>query len=69
MKKTTARLFAAGLALAASLALTACPEKEEGPAEKAGKKVDETAEKLKDTVNPKGPAEKLGEKVDKATGN
>lgn len=43
--------------------------REKGPAEKAGEKVDEAAEKLKDAVDPKGPAEKLGEKVDEATGH
>ncbi len=43
--------------------------REKGPVEKAGEKVDEAAEKLKDAVDPKGPAEKLGEKVDKATGH
>jgi uncharacterized protein YjbJ (UPF0337 family) len=45
----------------------------EGPAERAGKKLDQAAEKLKDTVEEvsselkgEGPAEKLGEKVDEA---
>jgi hypothetical protein len=44
--------------------LPGCTEK--GPAEKAGAKVDETVEKMKDTIDPKGPAEKTGEKIDKA---
>lgn len=43
----------------------------QGPAEKAGEKVDKTVEATKDTINEvtdrvtgKGPAEKLGEKID-----
>jgi hypothetical protein len=52
-------------AFAATATLTACPE-EKGPAEKAGEKVDEGAQKLKDAVSPPGPAEKLGRKIDKA---
>jgi hypothetical protein len=46
---------------------TGCTEKK-GPAEKAGEKIDETVDKLKDAVDPKGPAEKTGEKIDKALG-
>lgn len=45
-------------------ALASCKEK--GPAEKAGEKMDETIENVKDAVDPKGPAEKAGEKVDDA---
>ena len=57
------------LALAAVLAIgttycTGCQEK--GPVEKAGEKVDEAVDKMKDAVDPKGPAEKAGEKVDRA---
>ena len=40
----------------------------EGPAEKAGKGIDNAAQKVKDTVSPPGPMEKAGEKVDKAIG-
>ena len=47
--------------------LTGCPEK--GPAEKAGEKVDETVDKVKEAVDPSGPAEKAGEKIDEALGN
>ena len=43
---------------------TGCREK--GPVEKAGEKVDEAVDKMKDAVNPKGPAERAGEKVDRA---
>ena len=48
-------------------AVVSCKKK--GPAEKAGEKMDETIEDVKDAVNPKGPVEKAGEKVDKALGN
>ena len=47
---------------------TGCSEKK-GTAEKAGEKIDETVDKMKDAVDPKGPAEKTGEKIDKALGN
>ncbi len=43
-------------------ALASCKKK--GPAEKAGEKMDEAIENVKDAVDPKGPAEKAGEKVD-----
>lgn len=58
-----------GIALTLPLmgALAACDDK--GPAEKAGEKVDNAVENMKDAVNPKGPAEKAGEKIDDATGN
>jgi hypothetical protein len=58
-------------ALALSLALlvgggvmTSC--KREGPAERAGEKLDDTANKLKEKINPSGPAEKAGKKIDDA---
>jgi len=38
----------------------------EGPAERAGKGVDNAARDLKDAVNPGGPAEKAGRSVDRA---
>jgi len=44
--------------------LTGC--RKEGPAERAGEKVDDAVNKLEDAVDPKGPAEKAGEKIDKA---
>lgn len=62
--RTLAALALAGLA--ASMTLTACPEKK-GPAEKAGEAVDDAADNLKDAVTPDGPAEDLGEKLDDAT--
>ena len=45
----------------------------QGPAEKAGEKIDETAESLKesadeigDEITGEGPAEEMGEKIDEA---
>ena len=40
--------------------------REKGPAEKAGEKMDNAVDKVKDAVDPKGPVEKAGEKVDDA---
>ena len=60
-------LFAAVIALAATLALTGCPKK--GPAEKVGEKIDAAKDKVSDTLDPKGPAEKAGRSIDLATGD
>lgn len=38
----------------------------EGPAERAGKEIDEAAERLGEAVEKKGPTERAGEKVDEA---
>lgn len=58
------------IATIASLAIlaTATSCRKKGPAEKAGEKMDETIENVKDAVDPKGPVEKAGEKVDDALG-
>ncbi|HEX7776273.1 MAG TPA: hypothetical protein VF449_07075 [Parvibaculum sp.] len=48
-------------------ALAGCDDK--GPAEKAGEKLDDAGQSVKDAVNPPGPAEKAGRDIDKATGN
>ena len=40
--------------------------KSQGPAEKAGKEVDQAVEKMKDVVSPPGPAEKAGKELDRA---
>jgi len=48
-------------------ALAACDDK--GPAEKAGEKIDNAGQSLKDAVDPPGPVEKAGRDVDKAVGN
>lgn len=47
-----------------TLGLVACDN--EGPAERAGEKLDNAAERVGDAINPKGPAEKAGEAVDNA---
>jgi hypothetical protein len=61
-------LVLAGLLALTATGLTAC-EKKQGPGERAGEKIDEAVDKVKDAIDPKGPAEKAGEKVDKALGN
>jgi hypothetical protein len=43
--------------------------KPEGPAERAGKEIDKTTEKLGEVVEKKGPMERAGEKIDKAVDN
>jgi hypothetical protein len=43
---------------------------QEGPAERAGKQIDNAAREARDTVNPpSGPAEAAGRKIDDATRN
>jgi hypothetical protein len=59
----TIRGMLAALALALALPLTGCQN--EGPAERAGKGIDNAAQDLKDAVDPPGPAEKAGRAVDK----
>jgi hypothetical protein len=39
-----------------------------GPAEKAGKSIDNAGKDLKNAVDPRGPVEKAGAKIDEATG-
>jgi hypothetical protein len=46
------------------IALAGCEK--EGPAERAGKELDEAAEKLGDAVEKRGPLERAGEKMDNA---
>ncbi|ONG44067.1 hypothetical protein BKE38_28450 [Pseudoroseomonas deserti] len=53
------------LLLAAPLALAACNE---GPAERAGRSLDNAASSVRDAVDPpRGPAERLGRSLDRAT--
>jgi hypothetical protein len=48
--------------------LSACHQ--EGPAEKAGKSLDNAGQKVQDAVDPPpGPAQAAGRKVDRALGN
>lgn len=51
------------LFVGAAIFVTGCDSP--GPAEKAGKAVDESVEKAKDAINPPGPAEKAGRELDK----
>ncbi|CCH49209.1 hypothetical protein [Pseudodesulfovibrio piezophilus] len=51
-----------GCLLAMMLPAFGCSE--EGPAEKAGKKVDHAVEEAKDAMDTEGPAEEAGKKVD-----
>jgi hypothetical protein len=62
-KVTTALVFSLGLAVG-GVFLTSCER--EGPAERAGDKIDDSVDKLKEKVNPSGPAEKAGKKIDDA---
>lgn len=45
-------------------ALAACDDK--GPAEKAGEKIDEAGQSMKDAIDPPGPAEEAGRSIDDA---
>lgn len=49
------------------IALGTC--KQEGPAERTGREIDEAAEKLGEAVEKKGPLEHAGEKMDSAIDN
>lgn len=65
MKLSNIKLAALGILLSPLLGLaTGCAP--EGPAEKAGKSLDQAAENAKDAINPPGPVEKAGREVDKA---
>jgi len=66
MRKTALAAFAALVLGAAVLPLAACDQK--GPAERAGEKIDQGTQKLRDAVDPpKGPAEQIGRSIDRAT--
>jgi hypothetical protein len=59
--KKLSAVLCAGLLV---LTLGGC--KQEGPAERAGKELDEAAEKLGEAVEKRGPLERAGEKMDNA---
>jgi hypothetical protein len=51
-----------------TLGLAAC--RQEGPAERAGRNLDDAGQRVQDTVNPpQGPAQSAGRKADRALGN
>ncbi len=55
------------LAIAAAVAATTACARREGPAERAGRGLDRTGERLRDTVDPpRGPVERFGRSVDRA---
>jgi predicted small secreted protein len=39
----------------------------EGPAERAGEKVDDAGQAMRDTIDPPGPTERMGRSIDRAT--
>ncbi len=59
---TTVRL--ASLLLGVVVLSAGCESK--GPAERAGERVDQGVQGVKDAISPPGPAEKAGRAVDKA---
>jgi hypothetical protein len=66
MRKSRAyRVQVFPLALGGLLPLIGC---QEGPAERAGERVDKAVREVRDTVNPpRGPVEAAGRKIDDAT--
>jgi hypothetical protein len=67
MKRYVSFALAAMLAVASNTFVTGC--RHEGPAERAGKKIDDATDKLKDKLDPPGPAEKAGRKIDRTLDN
>jgi len=62
-KLTTALMISLAVAVGGTF-LSSC--KREGPAERAGEKMDKSVDKLKEKIDPSGPAEKAGKKLDDA---
>jgi hypothetical protein len=62
---STGKIIVLNLLRLAFVAVAACHE--EGPAERVGRSVDDTAQKAKDAIDPPGPAQKAGRALDKAT--
>jgi hypothetical protein len=61
------KLFAVAGVIAV-LGIAGCQQ--EGPAEKAGKSIDNAAQNASDALNPpQGPAQSVGRKVDRTLGN
>lgn len=59
------KIWAACAAIALVLPLVAC---DDGPAERAGERVDRAVEGARDAIDPpRGPAERLGREIDRAT--
>ncbi len=68
IRKGVSALVAVALIGTCSVMTTAC-ERNKGPVEKAGEKIDKAVDKVSDKVDPKGPAEKAGRALDRATDN
>ena len=64
MKKIVAMALGTMLIIGGAFLSTGCEH--QGPAERAGKDVDQAVEKMKDVVSPSGPAEKAGKELDRA---
>jgi hypothetical protein len=62
MKSRFLKLIVIVLILFVSFVFIGCEK--EGPAEKAGKKIDEAVEEVADEVDNDGPAEEVGEAID-----
>jgi hypothetical protein len=55
-----------GFIFSASLLLLLAACHDEGPAQKAGSKIDNAAQSVSDAISPPGPIEKAGRAIDKA---
>jgi hypothetical protein len=64
VKKIAAMALGITLIIGGMFLSTGCEH--QGPAEQAGKEVDQAVEKMKDVVSPSGPAEKAGKELDRA---
>ena len=64
MKKIATIVLGTTLIIGGTFLATGCER--QGPAERAGKDVDQAVEKMKDVVNAPGPAEKAGKELDRA---
>ena len=64
MKALTSRIAGSLVLLSAAMLCVGCEP--QGPAERAGEKIDRAAEKARDIVDPPGPVEKVGREVDRA---
>lgn len=62
--RITTMLLLATLSSGTEALFTGCDR--QGPAERAGEKIDRAVEDAKDKLDPAGPAEKAGKKIDRA---
>ena len=64
MREIAAIVLSSALIIGGAFLATGCER--QGPAERAGKEVDQAVEKTKDVVSPPGPTEKAGKELDRA---